>query len=224
MEYSQNGYSVIERDDCKFYDVGALDLPLRADDCGFLLSRFVRRFARLVEPIGKTETFGHAKRQISNSNDWSNHASGTAVDINSSQHPYGAMDTFSNVEHNSLRGLLADFDDVVKWGGDYRYTKDEMHFEINKPYSDVHLLARVVRRNGAVYLSKLEYGKRNLDVYMVKRNLKRRGFFTGTMNDYFSRELQTSYAEWQKSLGYEGADADGVPGKSSLEQLGFTVK
>ena len=44
------------------------------------------------------------------------------------------------------------------------------------------------------------------DVKLVKDALKAKGFIT--------------YAAWQRSLGYRGADADGVPGKSSLQRLG----
>lgn len=32
-----------------------------------------------------------------------------------------------------------------------------------------------------------------------------------------------NYQRWQQSLGYTGADADGFPGRTSLERLGFTV-
>jgi hypothetical protein len=223
MTQSQNGYSVITRDDCKSYKVDNFTVPLRADDCGYVLAKFARHFDRKIEDLGKTETFGWSGRKIANSDEYSNHASGTALDANSAQHPYGKINTFSPSEEEKLRDLLSDFDDVIRWGGDYRYSKDEMHFEINKSYAEVHLLASVLRRDGKVYLSRLAPGKRNLDVYMVKRALSKRLLFSGTMNNYFSVELRKAYAEWQKSLGFTGTDADGIPGPSSLEALGFNV-
>lgn len=223
MPYSQNGYTTITREQCKSYTVDDFTIPLRADDCGYVLIRFARAFDRRVEDLGRTETFGYSYREIAGSSEYSNHASGTAVDLNSAQHPYGKTGTFTASELSTIRDLLDDFDGVLRWGGDYRYTKDEMHFEINKPYADVQLLAAVLRRGNVVYLNRLQYGKRNLDTYIVKRALNKRGFFNGTMNKYFSRELIAAYAKWQESLGYTGTDADGIPGPGSLQALGLEV-
>lgn len=74
-----------------------------------------------------------------------------------------------------------------------------------------------------VRLSRLLPGKRNTDVVLVKRRLERRGFYNGDHNNFFSEALRRSYVKWQKELGYEGKDANGIPGKQSLERLGFRV-
>lgn len=74
-----------------------------------------------------------------------------------------------------------------------------------------------------VRLSRLQPGKRNRDVRRVKRRLDRRGFFRGTDNNYFGKGLRKAYARWQEHLGYEGDDANGIPGRTSLEKLGFRV-
>lgn len=224
MTISQNGYSVVDSvEDCKRYKVDDFYIPLRNDDCGFILANFVNRFDKEVEDLGRTETFGYNKRRISGSDDWSNHASATAVDCNSAQHPSGATGTFTPSEERKLEELLSDFDDVIKWGGTYRYAKDEMHFEIDKTYDEVHLLARVIRKKNTVILERLQPGKRNIDVYLVKRALDKRDLYDGTMTNYFGVALKNAYAEWQKTLGYVGVDADGIPGPSSLKALGFTV-
>lgn len=225
MLLSQNGYSVIDSyDDCKYYRItDKLNLPLRKGNAGYVLAHFLREFHENVEPLGTTETFGYNKRQISGSSDWSNHASGTAVDANSAQHAYGKVNTFTRMELNDLRRLLADYDGVIKWGGDYRYTKDEMHFEIDRGKEEVDLVARRLKRNNTVRLFRLQPGKRNIDTYMVKRELERRGYDAGVINTYFGRGLRRGYAKWQESLGYTGLDADGIPGRASLEALGFTV-
>lgn len=76
----------------------------------------------------------------------------------------------------------------------------------------------------AVRLSRLKPGKRNSDVRRVKRRLARKGLLIGDQNNYFGKELSRSYAAWQRELGYRGEDADGIPGKSSLEKLGFRVR
>ena len=133
-----------------------------------MLAHFLTQYHSRVEPISRTETFGHSQRKISGSDEWSNHASGTAIDANSTQHAYGRVNTYSRAEEAALRDLLDDYDGVIKWGGDYRYTKDEMHYEIDKPYSEVHDLASKLRREKYVRLDRLKPGKRNLDVKMVK--------------------------------------------------------
>lgn len=75
-----------------------------------------------------------------------------------------------------------------------------------------------------VHLSRLKPGKRNREVIWLKRRLKRKGFFDGkTENKYFGKGLQNAYARYQRSLGYSGSDADGIPGKATLQKLGFRV-
>lgn len=74
-----------------------------------------------------------------------------------------------------------------------------------------------------VKLSNLQPGDKNEDVLVVKRRLKRRGFLKGSVNDRFDEDFKDSYAKWQKHLGYTGADANGIPGRTSLKKLGFRV-
>lgn len=225
MATSQNGYEVItDREDCKVYYVNGVYVPLRDDDTGYVLADFLERYDEKVEPLGRTETFGWSYRRISGSNDFSNHASATAVDHNSAQHPYGATGTFTDEEEKALRKILDLYDGVLRWGGDYRGTKDEMHTEIVKPYDEVRLVARRLRRGNLVYLSRLVPGKRNFDVYLLKRRMAKRGLYQGSMTNYFGKGLREAYKKYQESLGYTGINADGVPGKASLESLGFRVK
>lgn len=226
MPVSQNGYSVIESTQTKDYEVGVegLLVPLRNDDCGVVLADFLRKYNNRVEPLGRTETFGYSKRQIAGTDEWSNHASATAADANSAQHPFGRTGTFTVNEVFELRELLAEYDGVIRWGGNYSGTKDEMHFEIDRDYDEVQLLASIIKRHNRVYLNRLKPGNRNLDVYMVKRELKRRGFYDKALNRYFGKSLTSAYKDWQQSLGYTGSDADGIPGRASLEALNFKVK
>lgn len=75
-----------------------------------------------------------------------------------------------------------------------------------------------------VSLKKLQPGKRNEHVVLVKRRLKRRGLFEQKkLTNFFGQELRDSYSAWQRHLGYTGKEANGIPGKTSLEKLGFRV-
>jgi hypothetical protein len=59
------------------------------------------------------------------------------------------------------------------------------------------------------------------DVAPVKLALVRIGLLSGPYSGggYFGSTTRTAYSEFQRSLGYRGTDADGVPGKSSLSVL-----
>jgi hypothetical protein len=75
-----------------------------------------------------------------------------------------------------------------------------------------------------VRLSRLRPGKRNNDVLLLKKRLDRRGFSTSDdTTNFFGQGLRKDYRHWQRSLGYTGDDADGIPGKESLQKLGFRV-
>jgi hypothetical protein len=75
-----------------------------------------------------------------------------------------------------------------------------------------------------IHLSRVRPGKSNEDVLKLKRRLnkffpKRRPLF----GKRFSQPLRKRYAAYQKYLGFSGVNADGIPGKTSLEKLGFRV-
>lgn len=224
MVNSQNGYSVLASiNDCRRYLIDGIAFYLRPDDCGYVLSHFTKAFDAEVEDLRTTECFGYSRRRIAGSAEWSNHASATAVDLNAAQHPSGRVGTFSTVEQNNIHDLLTNYDEVIRWGGTYRTVKDEMHFEINKNYAAVQLVSQRLRKNNTVSVARLKPGLRNIDTYMVKRELQRRGMFGGNMDKYFGVGLRKAYQNWQVQLGYKGDDADGVPGTSSLQKLGFKV-
>jgi hypothetical protein len=58
------------------------------------------------------------------------HASATAFDWNATRHSNGSKGTFSAGQVAEIRRILAEVGGVVRWGGDFTGTKDEMHFEI----------------------------------------------------------------------------------------------
>src|SRR5690625_1625835 len=60
-----------------------------------LFYRFCARFHAEVEPIVRSHSWGWANRAIRGSTQVSNHASGTAIDLNAPKHPLGASGTFT---------------------------------------------------------------------------------------------------------------------------------
>lgn len=91
---------------------------------------------------------GYACRDIAGTSIMSNHASGTAIDINPDLHPQGhnpnasfsaKMHKILNTRINGLR-----VGDVIRWGGDFNTRVDGMHIEINAPLAMVTALANAI--------------------------------------------------------------------------------
>lgn len=135
MASSQNGWAASldpKTIGIKSYLVRDTKLKLRvADKVAPILINFAAEFNELVEKLdGKQlDDWGYAYRQVRGSTDMlSNHASGTAIDLNATKHPLGAKDTFAPKQVDALLELCDKY--RLRWGGLYRNRKDEMHFEI----------------------------------------------------------------------------------------------
>jgi hypothetical protein len=92
------------------------------------------------------DDWGYAERNVRGSEAVSNHASGTAVDINATRHALGASNTFTQAQVAEIHRILAEVDNVVRWGGDYTGRLDEMHFEINASQEEVARVAERLRQ------------------------------------------------------------------------------
>ena len=106
-----------------------------------VLEHVARRFDAEVEAVTVSHSWGWAYRVIEGSTDLSNHASGTAIDLNAPRHPLGASGTFTGAQVAAIRRILADVSPAVRWGGDYSGRKDEMHFEITTGAATVAAVA-----------------------------------------------------------------------------------
>ncbi len=96
-----------------------------------ILVSFAKDFHELVEPIdqGQLDDLGYAFRQTRGSDKiFSNHASGTAIDLNAIKHPLGKSNTFNKHQRNTINLLITKYG--LAWGGNYKRRKDDMHFEI----------------------------------------------------------------------------------------------
>ena len=119
--------------DIKSYQVPGTKVKLRcAEAVAPLLIGFAKDFHELIEPIdeGALDDWGYAFRNIRGVTEkLSNHASGTAIDLNAPKHPLGAVGTFPAEKVPMIRALAKKYG--LRWGGDYLNRKDEMHFEID---------------------------------------------------------------------------------------------
>jgi len=97
-----------------------------------LIAGFCKEFHKLIEPIdeGTLDDWGYAFRDVRNvPGKLSNHASGTAIDINATQHPLGKVGTFPAEKIPMIKALSKKYGLI--WGGSETWKRrDEMHFEI----------------------------------------------------------------------------------------------
>lgn len=75
----------------------------------------------------------------------------------------------------------------------------------------------------SVKLHKLKPGKTAGSVGIVRRRLRRKGIKAG-YGFKFDQKFRDAYQRWQHRLGYKGADANGIPGRTSLQKLNLRVK
>lgn len=136
MLISHNGWTASKDPaeiDVKSYLVPGTKIKLRcAAACAPLLITFAAEFHAHVEPIdvGALDDWGYAFRNIRGSADkLSNHSSGTAIDLNAPKHPLGQSGTFNPMQIVLIQALCKKYG--LRWGGDYKNRKDEMHFEID---------------------------------------------------------------------------------------------
>ena len=135
METSYNGYPASKDPaaiDIKSYLVRGTDRKLKcAESVGPLLAAFAAEFHELIEPIdeGTFDDWGYCYRMVrGDATKLSNHSSGTAIDLNATHHALGKVGTFPPEKVPMIRALAKKYG--LKWGGDYKNRKDEMHFEV----------------------------------------------------------------------------------------------
>lgn len=135
MATSQNGYVANDITRTQSWKIPgtARAIRLRKGSPGALLVQFAAWFDKNIEDIeaGQLDDWGYAEREIRGSTTTlSNHASGTAMDLNAARHPLGARNTFTKTQAAKIRAQLKVYDGCIRWGGDYQNRADEMHFEI----------------------------------------------------------------------------------------------
>jgi hypothetical protein len=123
-------------------------LVLRDGSAGFLLCHYALWFHERLErlDVGPLDDWGWASRTIRGSSVVSNHASGTAIDLNARKHPMGAPTraTFSRREVAEIHKRLRLYRGCLRWGGDYVRRADAMHVEIDADMARVEARARVL--------------------------------------------------------------------------------
>jgi hypothetical protein len=149
MLYSQNGFSANNSALMASFTVPSapVRITLRKGDTSVILLYVAEMFHKTVEPLRQKDTGGYNPRLVRGSKTIiSNHASGTAEDLNWQLHERGKRGTFSAAKVKAIRKILAFCEGAVRWGGDYKSAPvDEMHFEIVGSPSLVARIADKIR-------------------------------------------------------------------------------
>lgn len=137
MAFSLNGWQVPPFK-LKTFDIPGTKRRVTLDaDAGRILVAVAADYHKTVRAIDKGvwDEGGYNLRQARNANAYSNHASGSAVDLNWSEE--GALNSswgkrfFAQAKTRlAVAAIKRRYGSVVQWGGDWRTLKDYMHWEI----------------------------------------------------------------------------------------------
>jgi hypothetical protein len=118
---------------------------IKAGDVTTVLQYVSDQLNARVESIVMGHCWGYAYRDnVNNPGSLSCHASGTAIDFNAPAHPNGASNTFSSAQVNTIKQILKEVENSVKWLQGY----DEMHFEIGVNASTLAGVASRLKGSG----------------------------------------------------------------------------
>lgn len=131
--YSENGWRICNRDECVIISLPGLSLvdtaPVRSGEAAAALGAWAYWYDRNVPGEIISATWGwSADNDVANSN----HLSGTALDINAPQYPWGGsrMEDVYPDRVAAIRRGLEEFEGIIFWGADWD-RKDEMHFQLD---------------------------------------------------------------------------------------------
>lgn len=194
MSVSQNGWPVIELGtDERLAIIPKIAGRVRKGDVEYIFKRLVKEFDARVEDVdsGKDD-WGFANRNATGSSEKSDHASGTAIDVNATKHPIGVSDTFSTKQIAEIRKIVKELKGAVVWGGEWS-RPDDMHFSIAVTETE---LAKIVKK-----LKNAEKPKpvSNPTIAERQRRLRYAGYFTGTVNGVSSTAYVNAIKKYQRS-------------------------
>lgn len=153
MATSQNGWPLVEDSDCAPLTVAGVPIMrgVLKGDVWLILKWAAEQFHARVEPLRHPGCWGYNNRVIGGTKTWSNHASGTAMDLNAPQHNMGDDPTpgpgggYTKAQVAEIHQIEAESGGALVWGGDFVRNPDGMHFEIGRNKAAVARFADKLR-------------------------------------------------------------------------------
>jgi hypothetical protein len=202
-------------------------LTVHNGPAGDLLLEVASRFDRDVQDIdnarGALDDWGYAERPIRGGTTLSNHASGTAIDLNATKWPLGS-DPSVNLNSGQImrvRQIVAACGGVVRWGGEYVGRKDPMHFEVNdgRTEADCARALTALRGSGGSdnRHATIQKGSTGPDVELVQRFLG----VVGPGDSGYGLFGPATYAAVVRYQKMQGLTADGIVGPATWSKIGL---
>ena len=144
-----------------------------ADVFTYLVQQFHKRVDDVTKPH-PADDWGFAFRpNVNDPNSLSNHASGTAIDLDATEHPNGVATsrTFTPGQIAEVHEILEELEGTIRWGGDYTNTPDAMHFEVLRGPGSLRKVAKKIRK--IQNPPKINKETRGTQVDRALRNLKK---------------------------------------------------
>ncbi|AQY55627.1 lysin A [Gordonia phage Huffy] len=171
-DYSENGWRMVNRNACVVANPvpHSNTAPVRGGDAATILNAWLIWYHHNVEPITSSVWGWSLENTVKNSN----HLSGTAVDVNAPQYPWGVRVMPADRIAKVRRGLKL-FEGSVFWGADWAKA-DEMHYQLGWPEGD-RRVAAFAKRLSDGYLG--IYGKPAPPVNEIDAEAKRAAAWLG---------------------------------------------
>lgn len=152
-----------------------------------------RQYDARVEMLVAGACWGWLVKEISGSDDYSNHASGTAVDFNADKHNMGDPPSESMSPHmiDQCHAIERESDGVLSWGGDWS-RPDPMHWEIKGTREQVAAFARKIEQGGDMDRSIFKLGDTGEAGKFWQRRLKRTGFDPGEIDGEYGPKTEAA--------------------------------
>lgn len=234
--YSENRWRMCNVDECVRVPGPFMNTaPLRKGAPAIILGDFVRRYNAECAPVISSVWGWSQYNDVGNSN----HLSGTAIDINAPQWPWGYR-TMPAALVAKISRLVDSYNGTVYWGRNWNRA-DEMHFQVGVPEGDNRLNAIVGRINGSPvtptipasnevpngsWNPTLQYGSAGAAVAELQRDFNRifpsyPGMPLAVDGD-FGPATRAAVTEFQRRVGLE---MDGIVGPQTWTKLAtFGVK
>lgn len=132
MEYTSKGWQVDPTPSLETWPWpgGSGSATTRAGDATTVLRYLAHVYNAEVEPIKEPvlDDWSYNKRRITGGTSWSEHAAGTALDINATDHPYKttAEQNFTAADLRAVERILGHLEGAVEWLRGW----DPMHFQL----------------------------------------------------------------------------------------------
>jgi hypothetical protein len=142
-----------------------------AGDVAVIFRWLAERYDLRVERLRKGWCWGWYVKPIEGSKTVSNHASGTAVDLNAPDNPMGTptKKVMTKAQIDECHAIERESDDVLRWGGDYVTRPDAMHWEIVGSRAAVRQLAAKIRGGKMPTPREVTWYKMNVSMPLLKQ-------------------------------------------------------